>query len=117
MNRREWLQKAAVVAAGVVAADQLDLLERLAPRRLYFRGADFGKPYTTATELLVREAEWNSRQTILITTEMVEDDIYGTLAKHLLKNGWAKHFQRETDSYIMRKLRPQGSPVIFTFDT
>lgn len=115
MNRREWLQKAAVVAAGVVAADQLDLLERLAPRRLYFRGADFGKPYTTATELLLRE-EIQKRKGIWITRTMVEDDIYGPIVEKILKDGsFKKHYDLMTDTYIIQQLRRQGPhPLIFT---
>lgn len=42
MNRRDFLRNAAIIAAGAIAADQLELLERLAPRRLYWPGADFG---------------------------------------------------------------------------
>jgi hypothetical protein len=43
VNRRQFLRSAAIVAAGAIAADQLELLERLAPRRLYFAGFDFGR--------------------------------------------------------------------------
>lgn len=39
MNRREFLRRAALVAAGVVAADQLELLERLAHRKVFALGA------------------------------------------------------------------------------
>lgn len=42
MNRREFLRNAAIIAAGAIAVDQIELLERLAPRRLLFPGADFG---------------------------------------------------------------------------
>lgn len=35
MQRREFLKRCALIAAGVVAADQIDLLEMLAPRRLF----------------------------------------------------------------------------------
>lgn len=35
MDRRQFLRNAAIIAAGVVAADQLELLERLAPRRIF----------------------------------------------------------------------------------
>lgn len=35
MERRTWLRRAAIIAAGAVAADQLELLDRLAPRRLF----------------------------------------------------------------------------------
>lgn len=43
MNRRDFLRNCAIIAGGVIAADQLELLERLAPRRLYFGGADFAE--------------------------------------------------------------------------
>lgn len=35
MNRRDFLRRSALIAAGVVAADQLELLERLAHRRVF----------------------------------------------------------------------------------
>jgi hypothetical protein len=42
MDRRLFLRRAALSAAGAIAADQLELLERLAPRRRFFTGMDFG---------------------------------------------------------------------------
>lgn len=44
MDRRTFLRNSAILAAGVVAVDQLELLERLAPRRLYWPGASFATP-------------------------------------------------------------------------
>lgn len=38
MNRRDFLRRAALVAAGAVAADQLELVERLGWRRRFFPG-------------------------------------------------------------------------------
>ncbi len=38
MHRREFLRRSALIAAGVIAADQIDLLEMLAPRRLFALG-------------------------------------------------------------------------------
>lgn len=38
MNRRDFLQRAGLIAAGAVAADQLDLLDRLGWRRRFFPG-------------------------------------------------------------------------------
>ena len=35
MNRREWLRNAAILAGGALAADQVELIERLTPRRLF----------------------------------------------------------------------------------
>lgn len=40
MNRRDFLRRAAIVATGAVAADQLDLLERLTWRRRHFASVD-----------------------------------------------------------------------------
>jgi hypothetical protein len=48
MDRRDFLRRCALIAAGVVAADQLDLLEMLAPRRL-FPGAAFETSTTVTT--------------------------------------------------------------------
>lgn len=45
MNRREWLRGATQISAGVVAADQLELLDRLGWKRRFFAGADFTSPY------------------------------------------------------------------------
>lgn len=33
MNRRDWFRRAALIAGGVLAADQIELIERLTPRR------------------------------------------------------------------------------------
>lgn len=38
MNRRDFLRRSALVAAGVVAADQLDVLDRLGWKRRFFPG-------------------------------------------------------------------------------
>jgi hypothetical protein len=40
VNRRDFFRRSAVVAAGVVAADQIELLERLFHRRRFFPSAD-----------------------------------------------------------------------------
>lgn len=39
MNRREWLRNAALIAGGVLAADQIELIEKLTPRN-YVTGFD-----------------------------------------------------------------------------
>lgn len=41
MNRRDFLRRTSAVAAGVVAADQIDLLDRLGWKRRFFPGATF----------------------------------------------------------------------------
>lgn len=39
MNRRDWLKRAALIATGAVAGDQLDLIERLTHRKVFALGA------------------------------------------------------------------------------
>ena len=46
MDRRSFLRRAALVAAGAVAGDQLEVLDRLTHRRRVFPGADFGRSRT-----------------------------------------------------------------------
>jgi hypothetical protein len=46
MNRRDFFKKAAILAAGVVAADQLELLEKLGHSKIW-TGTDFTDPYKT----------------------------------------------------------------------
>lgn len=41
IDRRTFLRRAAVLTTGVVAADQLDLIERLGWRRRFFAGTSF----------------------------------------------------------------------------
>lgn len=43
MNRRIFLRNSALIASGAIAADQLDLLERLMHKKV-FAGADFTPP-------------------------------------------------------------------------
>lgn len=42
MDRRSFLRNSALLAAGTIAADQLDLIERLGWKRKFFPGASFG---------------------------------------------------------------------------
>lgn len=44
MNRRDFLRRSALVAAGAIAADQLDLVERLGWKRRLFAGFGLGVP-------------------------------------------------------------------------
>lgn len=45
MDRRDFFRRSAVLAAGVVAADQLELVERLGWKRRFFAGwSEPGKP-------------------------------------------------------------------------
>lgn len=58
MNRREWLRRAAIIAGGVIAADQIELIERLTPRR-----------YVNGARLTLRSIA----DSIPVTDEMLED--------------------------------------------
>jgi hypothetical protein len=49
MNRRDWLRRAAIIVGGVIAADQLELIERLTPKR-YVNG--FGALDNTSLSLI-----------------------------------------------------------------
>lgn len=52
MNRRDFLLKSALASTALIVGDEmLELLDRLAPRRLYIEGADFTRPYTAADVL------------------------------------------------------------------
>jgi hypothetical protein len=62
MNRREWLKKAALIATGAIAADQLEILEQLTWRRSLFPSASFE----------LKEFQLG----FYITREMLEDDAY-----------------------------------------
>lgn len=57
MDRRRWLRNAAILTAGTIAADQIDLPERLTWQRTLFPGANFALPpgtYTFDIETYVR---------------------------------------------------------------
>lgn len=51
MHRRDFLRRASLLAAGVVAADQLDLVERLGWRRRFFSGWSPSDGYITYRNL------------------------------------------------------------------
>jgi hypothetical protein len=53
MNRRDFLRRSALIAAGAVAADQLELIERLGWRRKFFAGWT-PQPNTVGTKGLYR---------------------------------------------------------------
>ena len=66
MNRREFLKHAGLIAAGAVAADQLELLDRLGWRRRFFPGFTKSDPYFITKQFTLG---------FLITQEMIEDDV------------------------------------------
>ena len=43
MDRREWLRNAALIASGIVAADQLEILEKLNWKRKFFNSINLNK--------------------------------------------------------------------------
>lgn len=73
MHRREFLRRAGLIAAGVVAADQLDILEMLAPRSLF---AGWAAPaplhYTTISELAALYKKTDTNMLAAIKLQTVE---------------------------------------------
>lgn len=61
MNRREWLRGAALIGAGVVAADQLELLDRLGWKRRFFAGAEFDTTNPREIVITLRQFKFNGR--------------------------------------------------------
>ena len=81
MQRREFFRRSAIVAAGVVAADQLDLLGRLGWVRKFFAGADLTpRRFTHARYALG----------FRVSHEMVNADAYGVGITELMQK-----FQQE----------------------
>ena len=62
MDRRKFLRNASLIAAGVVAADQLEILERLTWKRRLFVNPGFSKEYAMGFQ---------------VTQTMIDDDLYG----------------------------------------
>jgi hypothetical protein len=52
MDRRRFLRNGLLVAGGAIAADQLELADRLGWTRRLFPGADVGRPVTTTEQEL-----------------------------------------------------------------
>jgi hypothetical protein len=66
MNRRDFLKRLGLVTAGVVAADQLEIIERLGWKRRFFPG------FTPAPKFVHKSFALG----FTISQEMIEDDIY-----------------------------------------
>lgn len=64
MDRREWLKRAALIATGTVAADQLELLDRLGWVRRLFPSAAIPPTYLHQTFTLG----------FTVSKELLEDD-------------------------------------------
>lgn len=69
MNRRDFLKRLGLATAGIVTADQLEIIERLGWKRRFFQG--FTPQYEFKTFALG----------FMVTQEMIEDDIYGVYSK------------------------------------
>lgn len=87
MDRRDFLAKCALIAAGSIAADQLDILDRLFWRRKSFPSAALVRP-VTATEVLARIEEVNKSCSLgfRVSQEMIEDDLYGASMIEAMKD-------------------------------
>lgn len=88
MNRREFFKRAALIAAGVVAADQLELLERLAHKKVWagHRFDDFSR----------FKVEKSFALGFVISHEMIEDDIpFYTAFNRQLAVGYAKEIDQQ----------------------
>jgi hypothetical protein len=66
VNRRDWLKKAAIIASGVVAADQLEILDRLGWTRTLFPAASLAPKFIHKSFVMGFE----------LTQEILEDDYY-----------------------------------------
>lgn len=58
MNRRDFFRRSALVAAGAVAADQLELLDRLGRVRTMFAG--WSAPVDGGGGITVTNAQWDA---------------------------------------------------------
>lgn len=106
MNRREWLKRASLVAAGTVAADQLELLDRLGWVRRLFPSAAV-KP--AVFPLCPRPFVYKTFDLgFTISREMVEDDLmYGQAVEQM---------QRQFADVSARKLAEfVNGPRIYPF--
>jgi hypothetical protein len=98
LDRRNFLKKAAIVTATVVAADQLDLLERLTHTRKFFPGADFGyRMYLdVGGDTWIYDRDTQSfrfkkyADEFIITREMIEDDVYNQYMPKAMVKGLAE---------------------------
>lgn len=86
MDRRTFLRRAALIAAGVAAADQIDLLERLTHKKLW-------SGWSPAPEFVFKEFELG----FLVSQEMIEDDLTYQLSE---ASTFAKNFVHTFDSSI-----------------
>lgn len=82
MNRRDFFKKASIVAAGIVAADQLEILDRLGWTRKLFPSAAI-----LEEEAIGPYGIFYYKAGFLVSQEMLEDDI--VYEKALVKESMA----------------------------
>ena len=106
MNRREWLKKAALIAASGIAADQLEILEHLSWTRTLFPSAAITN-YSFKTYALGFE----------VTREMLEDDWYGGIEQHIRSLGWpavkrVEDFERDVTLFLPVGIKDEPKRLI-----
>ncbi len=93
LTRRQFLRYSALVSAGVIAADQLEILDQLVPRSL-FASADVPKPYAGYDEI------WHTRGSVQIlnhdiivyANEYGEGDLVRGAPIAIVRNGQRMHY-------------------------
>lgn len=96
MNRRDFLRRAAIVAAGAVAADQLEILERLTHRKVW-PGANFGDgDHPKGLETIIADSDFTDFFQITTTVTLSEQSI--VFQQHLRRE------MRERQAAIMERV-------------
>jgi hypothetical protein len=90
MNRRDFLKRLGLATAGIVAADQLEIIERLGWKRRFFQG------FTATPAKLFVHKEFALG--FMVTREMLEDDMSGSI-KELAEKMNVRHSFLD-DTYI-----------------
>lgn len=104
MNRRDFLKRLGLVTAGVVAADQLEIIEKLGWKRRFFASVDLADPYKIdKTAFMYKEFSLG----FMVTHEMLEDDIYGSLKDLKKKMNVHRSFMNDTYIFI-----PKASALV-----
>jgi hypothetical protein len=95
MNRRDFLKRLGLVTAGIVAADQLEVIERLGWKRRFFPGFTEPSKVYEYQEFALG---------FMITREMLEDDLYaGTFRELAKKMEVRESFMDDTFVFTPRK--------------
>jgi hypothetical protein len=97
MNRRDFLKRLGLATAGIVAADQLEIIERLGWKRRFFQG------FTPAPSGLFLPKEFALG--FMITREMLEDDMYGSVNEFVKKHEMVMKSNFLDDTFIVTPKR------------